>query len=251
MRVFLLLLPLLCLVGGQEGQCREGLECRSQDLCPAFQEEWKRLKTLPKDSTEHKELLELLKGSVCNKERREVCCEPEVDEDLLLFGDGAPVLEAEAPPEEGTQDVLDKTKEVSVSNDWDPADNITTLGPCDYKCNGVTGACEVYYTGTIAGEDPVRGSCFPASFGIGLICEGTPPQCAPCNTILGNNCLREIPIEELCENICLKNGFCSVRYKGPTRNGPKKGTCFSKKFGGKCRGVPEECPDCREACGVQ
>ena len=62
-----------------------------------------------------------------------MCCEPEeVDEDLLLFGDGAPVLEAEAPPEEGTQDVLDKTKEVSVSNDWNPADNITTLvnSPC-------------------------------------------------------------------------------------------------------------------------
>ena len=57
-----------------------------------------------------------------------MCCEPEVaDEDLLLFGDAAPVLDSVSPPEEDTEDVLDKTKDVSVSNKWDPADNITTL----------------------------------------------------------------------------------------------------------------------------
>ena len=49
------------------------------------------------------------------------------DEDLLLFGDAAPVVESVAPTEEDTEDVLDKTKDVSVSNKWDPADNITTL----------------------------------------------------------------------------------------------------------------------------
>ena len=56
------------------GQCQEGWECKSRENCPAFQAEQKKLEALTSFSPEWLKLVSELKGLVCNKEAKEVCC---------------------------------------------------------------------------------------------------------------------------------------------------------------------------------
>ena len=56
-----------------------------------------------------------------------------------------------------------------------------------------------------------------------------------------------LSLADLCDYSCTSGGGCSVVYKGPPRNGPTSGSCFSEAFGGSCSGIPQECEDCNKA----
>jgi len=62
-------------VSGQETPCGAGLQCVSQLSCPTFISARNRLETLSKGTPERARLLQKLRSLVCNKERREICCE--------------------------------------------------------------------------------------------------------------------------------------------------------------------------------
>ena len=62
-------------VSGQETPCGAGLQCVSQLSCPTFISARNRLETLSKGSRERARLLQKLRSLVCNKDRREICCE--------------------------------------------------------------------------------------------------------------------------------------------------------------------------------
>merc|ERR1712051_1046424 len=53
---------------------------------------------------------------------------------------------------------------------------------------------------------------------------------------------------DLCEYSCQSNGGCSAKYTGPFREGSLFGSCFSRRFGGKCFGIPQECQSCHDYC---
>ena len=48
--------------------------CLHADQCPDFVTKQERLSKLDKSSSEYAELLEVLRGRVCDKEERRVCC---------------------------------------------------------------------------------------------------------------------------------------------------------------------------------
>ena len=61
---------------GADRQCPGSSECRKQEQCPAFTRQSEELKRLVRGSVEREALLERLKGEVCERESRRVCCEP-------------------------------------------------------------------------------------------------------------------------------------------------------------------------------
>ena len=73
----LLLFPFLLLVAGQrlEGDCNIGWDCKRREHCPDFQDKLLQLKRLSSGSTDHQQLFSQLKGLVCNKAERGVCCQ--------------------------------------------------------------------------------------------------------------------------------------------------------------------------------
>ena len=55
--------------------------------------------------------------------------------------------------------------------------------------------------------------------------------------------------EDKCIYNCQENGGCSVRIDSSGLvNGATLGSCFSKRFGGKCSGIPERCEVCLDVC---
>ena len=48
-----------------------------------------------------------------------------------------------------------------------------------------------------------------------------------------------------------RNKGCNVTYVGPPRDGALIGSCFSKKFGGKCSGTPPECQNCNQVLNCE
>ena len=56
------------------GQCQEGWECKLREKCPAFQAEQTKLEALTSFSLEWLKLVSELKGLVCDKEAKGVCC---------------------------------------------------------------------------------------------------------------------------------------------------------------------------------
>ena len=50
---------------------------------------------------------------------------------------------------------------------------------------------------------------------------------------------------------CQDGGGCTVDYTGPLRAGAvsTSGSCFSRAFGGSCKGTPAECRDCNKVSG--
>ena len=74
----LLLLLLGLWARGQPGvgrQCSESKECRKQEQCPAFTRKREELQRLARGSMEYEALLEGLKGEVCDRASKRVCCE--------------------------------------------------------------------------------------------------------------------------------------------------------------------------------
>ena len=74
----LLLLLLGLWARGQPGvrQCPGPRECRKQEQCPAFTSKREELERLAQGSVEREALLERLKGDICDRESKRVCCEP-------------------------------------------------------------------------------------------------------------------------------------------------------------------------------
>ena len=58
-----------------DGDCDPGFVCKSRTAdCPHYQAKKERLDALRKGGTEYKGVLEELRGLVCNKAKRGVCC---------------------------------------------------------------------------------------------------------------------------------------------------------------------------------
>ena len=95
---------------------------------------------------------------------------------------------------------------------------------------------------------------------------GTPVECDECKIVL-TNCEegdgrranpkvaaghigemvdKEDEDEANCEYECKENGSCRTSYVGPSRAGNTSGSCFPKRFGGKCQGIPKECQECNK-----
>ena len=75
----LLLAPLLAVDGVLEevdGKCEGTIECLRHTECEPYQEATKQMKTLPKSSCKRREATQWLKGRVCNKAEKGVCCSP-------------------------------------------------------------------------------------------------------------------------------------------------------------------------------
>ena len=54
--------------------CPAGKECRPEEKCPEFKEEKNKLKSLTRGSTQYSDKKNELKGLICNKSERRVCC---------------------------------------------------------------------------------------------------------------------------------------------------------------------------------
>ena len=61
-------------IRGDDLICREERECLVVTDCPLFELDKNQLNFIEKGSEEYKEKLEEIKGLVCNKRRRKVCC---------------------------------------------------------------------------------------------------------------------------------------------------------------------------------
>ena len=75
----LLLAPFLAVDGVLEesdGKCEGTIECLHHAECEPYKEATKQMKLLPKPSCQMKEARQDLKGRVCNKAERGVCCSP-------------------------------------------------------------------------------------------------------------------------------------------------------------------------------
>eukprot|EP00092_Neocalanus_flemingeri_P019927 GFUD01021585.1.p1 GENE.GFUD01021585.1~~GFUD01021585.1.p1 ORF type:complete len:1011 (+),score=180.09 GFUD01021585.1:96-3128(+) len=66
---------------------KKGDECKSELLCPTFKEKKKHLKMIGKGTPLYKTSLEDLKGAVCNKQERKVCCSPLCSGSEVLIGE--------------------------------------------------------------------------------------------------------------------------------------------------------------------
>jgi len=71
--IFLLLTTSLG-VGGQSNTCRSGEDCVSQEKCPGFLDLKDQLNSAAKGTDQYSRLLSRLRGSICEKALKRVCC---------------------------------------------------------------------------------------------------------------------------------------------------------------------------------
>ena len=90
------LLLLLCVRGlsATRRQCPTTMECRLQSQCPAFLRQRDQLESLGTSTTGYGQLLNRLKGRVCESATKKVCCAP-VDREIS--GAIGPTLPHEFP----------------------------------------------------------------------------------------------------------------------------------------------------------
>ena len=70
------------------GSCRAGDACISQDKCPGFLDLKEQFESATKGTDEWTTLLNRLKGLICNKRTKSICCSGEsIFVEIVLHGD--------------------------------------------------------------------------------------------------------------------------------------------------------------------
>ena len=81
-KILLLLSFTICLSQSQDTECEAGYKCEDSGDCQSYKVERDTLKQYQKGSSEFNRLLKKLRGLVCNKKLRKICCELENEEKI-------------------------------------------------------------------------------------------------------------------------------------------------------------------------
>eukprot|EP00092_Neocalanus_flemingeri_P076827 GFUD01095320.1.p1 GENE.GFUD01095320.1~~GFUD01095320.1.p1 ORF type:complete len:926 (-),score=168.01 GFUD01095320.1:286-3063(-) len=156
---------------------KKGDECKSELLCPTFKEKKKHLKMIGKGTPLYKTSLEDLKGAVCNKQERKVCCSP--------LCSGSAVIEL--CQQDG------ECKPV-------PKDHYSCGGTCHHESEPCRGGCDQVwfqtmhkYTTRYSSKALYNGTCI------------SPSELWQCN---GENQLKKTPCKEMEEHLNCPFQFC-------------------------------------------